>query len=173
MGAERQASAHDYAHRSHADKAGESRSAGRGTGSGRRKSQEAACDGGVPRPDAGGAQRRDLLLGVQGGRRLRAAFLRLNALNNTLLRVGSMDAVEDNEYLVSMRNFANRNPGGFMRTVHEDVIADVWRTRTALVDFWKENVWNEMRYDILLFKGFSVLDRFSSRQCRMLKSSSA
>ncbi len=85
-------------------------------------------------------------------------FLRLNALNNALLRVGSMDAVEDNEYLVSMRNFANRNPGGFMRNVHEDVIAEVWRTRTALVDYWKENVWNEMRYDILLFKGFSVLD---------------
>ncbi len=86
------------------------------------------------------------------------AFSRLNTLNTILLHVGSMDTVEDNEYLTSMRDFANRNPGGFMRNVHEDVISEVWRTRTALVEYWKENVWKEMRLDILLFKGFSVLD---------------
>ncbi len=85
-------------------------------------------------------------------------FLRLDALNTILVHVGNMDAVEDNEYLTAMRDFANRNPGGFMRNVHEEVIAEVWRTRTALVEYWKENVWKEMRLDISLFRGFSMLD---------------
>jgi hypothetical protein len=86
------------------------------------------------------------------------AFSRLNGLNELLLSVARADATEDNEYVMAMRAFANRNPGELLRNVHEDVIGEVWRTRTILVDYWKENVWNEMRFDVQLFKGFSVLD---------------
>ena len=57
-----------------------------------------------------------------------------------------------------MRAFANRNPGELPRHVHEDLIGEVWRTRIVLAEYWKENVWNEMRYDVELFRGFSVLD---------------
>ena len=86
------------------------------------------------------------------------AFLRLNGLNDLLQNVARADVAEDNEYVVAMRAFANRNPGEFFRNVHEDVIKEVWRTRTILADYWKESVWNEMRFDIQLFRGFSVLD---------------
>jgi hypothetical protein len=86
------------------------------------------------------------------------AFSRLNGLNDLLLSVARADIVEDNEYVVAMRTFANRNPGEFLRNVHDDVIREVWRTRTILADYWKESVWNEMRFDIQLFRGFSVLD---------------
>ena len=59
------------------------------------------------------------------------AFSRLNGLN-VLLSVTRADIVEDNEYVVAMRAFANRNPGEFLRNVHDDVIREVWRTRR----FW-------------------------------------
>jgi hypothetical protein len=86
------------------------------------------------------------------------AFSRLNLLNDLVLRVASMDVVEDNEYVVQMRAFANRNPGDLFQNVHEDLIKEVWRTRTVLAEYWKASVWEEMRYDVQLFRGFSVLD---------------
>jgi hypothetical protein len=85
-------------------------------------------------------------------------FSRLNVVNELLLHVAGADAAEDNEYLKAMWAFADRNPGELFRNVHEDVIREVWRTRTILVDYWKESVWSEMRLDIQLFKGFSALD---------------
>ncbi len=86
------------------------------------------------------------------------AFSRLSALNDLILGVARADAAEDNAYIVAMRAFSTRNPGELARHVHDDVIGEVWRTRTVLAEYWKENVWNDMRFDIDLFKGFSVLD---------------
>lgn len=68
------------------------------------------------------------------------AFARLNSLNDLLVRVASIDAVEDNEYLTALHDFSNRNSGGLFRNVHEEVIAEVWHTRKSLADYWRENV---------------------------------
>lgn len=91
-------------------------------------------------------------------------FARLSSINDLLLRLAGMDAVEDNEYLAAMRDFANRHPGGQYRNVIEDVIAEVWGTRNVLANSWRDSVWNGMRWDIVVFKGFSVLDPLQLRQ---------
>ena len=86
------------------------------------------------------------------------AFSQLNGLNDLILDMARADAADDNVYIRAMRAFATKNPGELSRHVHEDLIVEVWRTRSVLAEYWKENVWNEMRFDIELFRGFSVLD---------------
>ncbi len=85
-------------------------------------------------------------------------FARLNALNDLIVRVEGAAMADDDPYVQAMRAFTNRHPGDLYQSVHEDVISEVWRTRTVLAGYWKDSVWKEMQLDIQLFRGFSVLD---------------
>lgn len=83
-------------------------------------------------------------------------FSRLQSLNETFTRVASLDDSDANEYILAMRNFATSsrvNPN-----TAEAVVQKVWNCRMALVNYWRENVWEGMKSDIAIFKGFSVLD---------------
>lgn len=86
------------------------------------------------------------------------AFSVLHRLNDLLVHIFSIDSTEESEYLTAMRDFSTRNARGLYQNMQEDVIREVWRTRTVLVEYWRESIWNGMRHDIQLFKGFSVLD---------------
>lgn len=83
-------------------------------------------------------------------------FAHLSFINDLLLKLAGTEVVEEHMYLSALRKSGQKSP--LYPHVIEQVIGEVWGTRTALVQYWTERIWNGMRGDIIVFKGFSVLD---------------
>lgn len=79
-------------------------------------------------------------------------------LNDLLLHIARTNSTEQHEYLAAMQVFSNGNGGNLHQSARDEVIREVWRTRTSLAEYWRESIWNGMRHDLDLFQGFSVLD---------------
>lgn len=85
-------------------------------------------------------------------------FERLDFLQDMLTRVDKEEEKTEHEYKLALLLFAQKHASSLYANVRQRLVEEVWKTRHALVAYWKERIWEGMSDDIQLFKGFSVLD---------------